>query len=66
MSKWNPIILEVCERPDEGDPVQWVSMHILQWEKMRREYSIDIKDVRLVYERKPGDYAPSDNGAKVE
>lgn len=43
--------VEVCEKPDDGDPVTWVSMHILQWEKLCHDYDIDTKSLRLSYER---------------
>jgi hypothetical protein len=53
MSIWKTIDVETCDTPDEGDPVQYVVMHILQWERLVKVYGIDKSDLRLYYEREP-------------
>lgn len=51
---WIKIILETNSNPDEGDLVQSVSMHILAWERLVRDYDIDgnyIADLDINYLR---------------
>lgn len=51
MSEWKRIEIEVCAAPEEGDPVQNVSIYILEWEQICRVYGIDKSKLALVYQR---------------
>ena len=39
------------EELEEGDPVQFVGVHILRWERMMKEYSIPMWDYAFLLER---------------
>lgn len=37
---WEEEVFETNRNPKEGEPVQYIAMHMLRWEKIRRVYEV--------------------------